>query len=247
LGLAGDLVTTDARTFKDAHVAVKKFVEMREHAPAVGEPTFGPYKRGLIRSLHVGSARGVTTWVEDDDVCWLLGYNEFHRNGHPDDAYEVFNRQYIAGVLLPTDEDWEEFFTEPQDRFLDLLRSTGERLLQQARANPGSEEFETFNDGGTQVICVDVLVEGDGRAEDGWVGLTLPANEVLSNEEVFDLVAALLPEGVVPIFAMEFKDRARRPGEIVYRWEHYAFTGDEDDGDVGQAWAGSPGGPASNG
>ncbi|GAA2169283.1 hypothetical protein GCM10009845_35210 [Pedococcus bigeumensis] len=223
------MVKVDARTFADEHEAVKKLVAMRGAAPDKAEPTYGPYARGLLGSLHVSSARAVTTWIPSDDVCWLLGYNDYHRNGEPDDAYAVFNGQYEDGVLMPTQEDWEAFFEEPVDRFLDMLRETGQRLLEAARANPGHEEFETFDDGGHQVICVDILVLGDGRAEEGWMGLTLPADEVLSDMEVFEMVATLIPEGAVPIYEHKFKDRERRRGEIVYRWEHYEFGRNDDE------------------
>lgn len=169
-----------------------------------------------------------------EDVCWLLAYHEFHQNGDPDDAYNVFIALYSAGQLLPTDKDWEEVLAEEDDEFLDELRRAGERLLERARANPGHEEVETWHDGGHQVMCVDLLVEADGQAEVGWMGLTLPENEVLSDREVFDLVAQLLPPNVKPLYSLKFKDRDRRRGEIVYSWEWYSFH-DKDDESNGTA------------
>lgn len=194
---------------------------MRRGAPEVGEPIFGPFKRGLICSLHVGAARAVTTWDPETDTCWLLAYDGYHRNGEPEDAYAVFIARFNAGDLLPTEDDWDSGLKDVDVAFLDKVREAGARLLELARAHPGKEEVETWTDGGQQVICVDLLIEGDGQAEQGWMGLTLPENETLSDADVFDLVARLVPEGADPLFSQTFKDRQRRKGEIVYTWEHY--------------------------
>lgn len=221
LDLDQKLVYKDARHFRDDHPAVTKFVDMRGAAPDLAEPIYGPFPRGLVCSLHVGSARAVTTWDKQENVCWLLAYNDYHRNGEPDDAYEVFIALYKAGELLPTEEDWSNYFADDADVFFDRLLETGRRLLHQARKNPGREEVETWHNG-RQVMCVDILVEGGGsRAEDGWMGLTLPDDEALSDDEVFALAAALIPPDAVPIYSDKFKGRQRRRGEIVYRWEHY--------------------------
>lgn len=157
----------DARTFVERHAAVKKFVTMREADPAGGEPTYGPYHRGLIRSLHVGSARAVTTWDEVEDVCWLLAYDEYHRNGEPDDAYAVFNDLYSAGRLMPTEDDYDSILLETSDDWFERFCEAGIRLLARARAHPRSEEFETWEGGSRQVICVDMVIEGDESAEEG--------------------------------------------------------------------------------
>lgn len=220
LGLDEDLAKQDARDFKGNHPAVKKFVDMRGAAPSLAEPIYGPFPRGLICSLHVGQSRAVTTWDETENVCWLLAYDDYHRNGEPDDAFEVFIGLYHADELLPTEEDWSQFFADNEDTFFDGLLKTGQRLLERARANPGREEVESWHNG-RQVMCVDILVEGESRAEDGWMGLTLPEDEVLSDNEVFALVSALIPPDATPIYCKKFKGRERRRGEIVYRWEHY--------------------------
>ncbi len=135
---------SDARQFADIHEAVAKFVQMRGAEPGAGEPIYGPRPRGIICSLHVGAARGVTTWVSDENVCWLLGYNAFHRIGDPNDAYAVFNRQHAAGDLMPTEADWERFFAGTDDDFYENFRRDAESLLARARANPGREEVSTW-------------------------------------------------------------------------------------------------------
>lgn len=224
LGLKKDLVESDARDFADSHAAVKKFVAMRGSDPAGGEPTYGDYKRGLICSLHVGSARAVTTWDDVGDVCWLLAYDEYHRIGEPDDAYAVFNDLHSAGRLMPTAEDYEAILLDTSEDWIERFFEAGIRLLERARAHPGSDEFETWEDGGRQVICVDMVVDGDDSAEEGWVGITLPDGVMLNDEQVYELVAGLIPEDADPLWCERFKDRERRRGEIVYKWESYQGT-----------------------
>jgi hypothetical protein len=221
LGLKRDLVERDARDFADSHAAVKKFVTMREADPAGGEPTYGLYKRGLIRSLHVGSARAVTTWDDVEDVCWLLAYDDYHRNGEPDDAYAYFNDLYSVGRLMPTGEDYDAILLDTSEDWIERFFEAGIRLLERARGHPGSDEFETWEDGGRQVICVDMVVEGDESAEEGWMGVTLPDDVTLTDEQVYELVAGLIPDSATPLYCDRFKDRERRRGEIVYRWEFY--------------------------
>ena len=223
LGCDKDLVKKDARDFEDVHPAVKKFVSMRGASPSTGEPSYGPYPRGQIRALHVGAARGVTAWDESEDVCWLLAYNDFHRNGDPNDAFVVFNSLYSAAQLLPTDDDYEHFFADEQEAFLDRMLDASRQLLESARENPGREEVRTWGNG-RQIMCVDVVVEGDSSAEEGWMGLTLPEDEAAPDTEIYELVGELLLPGVVPIYSDKFRDRVRRSGEIVYHWTHYEGT-----------------------
>ncbi len=221
LQLSKNLLKSDARDFKNAHPAVKKFVKMRSVDPAGGEPTHGPYKRGLIRSLHVGSARAVTTWDDQEDVCWLLAFNDYHRNGEPDDAYNLFNGLYSDDKLLPTEDDYDAFFEDDDDDFFERFATTAAELLERARANPGKEEFETWADGGSQVLCIDILVDGDDYMEEGWVSLTLPDGEFLTDDEFYDVALRLVPEGVEPLWSQKFRGRDRRRGEVVFTWTLY--------------------------
>ncbi len=217
-------VLQDARDFKSVHAAVRKFVSMRGAAPDGAEPIYGPFPRGRVGSLHVGEARAATTWDEREDVCWLLAYNDYHRNGDPDDAYNVFIDLYNRDELMPTQRDYDDFLAEDdvdEELVIEGLLEIGAELLARARANPGREEVKTWSDGGHQVMCVDVLVVGQDRAEEGWLGLTLPQDVVLTNEQVYDLVQALLPPDAMPRYEKRFKDRPRRPGEIVFQWDHY--------------------------
>lgn len=215
------MLKSDARAFLDAHPAIRKFVSMRSAAPAGGEPTHGPYKRGLICSLHVGSARAVTTWDDHEGVCWLLAFNDYHRNGDPNDAYNFFNDLYSAGKLLPTEADYEAFFADEEDDFFERFAEAAARLLEKARANPGIEELETWYDGGSQLMCVDVLVDGDDYTEEGWVSLTLPDGEFLTDDEFYDVAVRLVPEEVEPLWSPTFRQRERRRGEVVFNWTLY--------------------------
>jgi hypothetical protein len=217
-------VKLDARDYTDLHASVEKLVAMRGQAPSGGEPISGPFPRGSIRSLHVGSGRAVTAWDPAENVCWLLAFDGYHRNGEADDAYNVFIDLYNANELHPTSQDYKDLFDAEDDGddedMIPGLRDVGERLLARARANPGREEVETFTDGGRQVICVDIVIDGDAQLEEGWLGITLPQDEAISNEEIYGLVQALLPPDVTPTYVQRFRDRERRRGEIVFHWEY---------------------------
>ncbi len=156
-----------------------------------------------------------------EDVCWLLAYDEYHRNGEPDDAYAVFNDLYSAGRLMPTEDGYDSILLARSDDWFERFFEAGIRLLARARAHPGSEAFETWEGGSRQVICVDMVIEGDDSAEEGWMGVTLPDSDMLTDEQVYELVAGLIPEDATPLYSTRFKDRERRRGEIVYRWEFY--------------------------
>lgn len=222
----------DARSFETAHKAVENFVAMRGTEPAMGKAIHGVRPRGLVRSLRVGQGRAVTTWDEEEDVCWLLAYNGFHQSGHPDDAYNVFVELHDNDDdLLPTAEDYELFFNTTDDdeedydgvvrlSLLDQLSVVSAELLQEARAHPLKEAVRTFNVNGKQIMCVDVLVEDDSYAEVGWMSLRLPEDEHLTDAVVYELLSALLPEDVHPLYETKFRDRDRMSGEIVYRWEY---------------------------
>ena len=206
---------------------------MREHDPEKGEPIHGIRPRGKVCSLHVGQGRAVTTWDEEEDVCWLLAWHWFHRNGHPDDCYNLFLALHNNGdKLLPTQEDYESFLDSSdadEDDFdgvmrldlLDELAAMSRELLDEARAHPNVEAIRTFRVNGHQIMCVDALVEEDGRFEDGWISLRLPEDEHLSDLDVYDLLVSVLPEGVMPLYETKFRGRERMPGEIVYHWEHW--------------------------
>ncbi|GAA2469226.1 hypothetical protein [Terrabacter carboxydivorans] len=95
---------------------------------------------------------------------------------------------------------------------------TAAELLERARANPGKEEFETWDDGGKQVLCIDVLVEGDEYMEEGWVSMTLPDGEFLTDDQFYDVALRLVPQNVEPLWTRKFRDRECRRGEVVFTW-----------------------------
>lgn len=161
----------------------------------------------------------------------MLAWHGFHQNGHPEDCYNRFLDLHNNGdKLLPSDDDYDQFFDssdEVEDDYdgvmslglLDELRIISRELLDEARSHPAVEAVRTFRVNGRQIMCIDALVEEDGRYEDGWISLRLPEGEYLSDEDVYDLLLSVLPEGVAPLYEMNFRDRDRMPGEIVYRWE----------------------------
>ncbi|WP_377322543.1 hypothetical protein ACFJIY_24070 [Pimelobacter simplex] len=229
----GSLLQRDARSFTDLHDAVEKFVGMREDDPEKGEPVHGIRPRGKVCSLHVGTGRAVTTWDEEEDVCWLLAYHWFHRNGHPDDCYNIFLDLHNNGDrLLPSASDYATFFDssdedeehESSALTLDLIEElelVSAELLCEARSNPSVEAVRTFRVNGRQIMLVDLVVDSGGSAEEGWMSLRLPEDEHLSDSDLYEMLAALLPEDVHPIFTNKFQDRDSMPGEIVYRWEQW--------------------------
>lgn len=223
----------DARTFRDRHEALDRFVEMRADEPAKGKAIDQVKPRGRVRSLRVGAGRAVTTWDPEEDVCWLLAYHWFHQSGHKDDCYNIFVELHLNGSrLLPSGTDYEVFLDSIDEEdgtdlgvvsvsLIDELEAVSAELLEEARAKPNVEAVCTFRVNGRQVMCVDMLVEPDGFAEEGWMSLKLPEDEYLSDRDVYELLASLLPDEVVPIYETRFRDRERMPGEIVYRWDFY--------------------------
>lgn len=229
---ATNLLKEDARRFQKPPAAVQRLVTMRGAEPAMGKAMDGIVPRGLIKSLRVGEGRGATTWDEEAGVCWLLAYNGFHQNGHKNDCYKVFLRLHADDELLPSEADYVAFFesSDADDEdyegvfhlgLLEELSAISKGLLQDARANPGTESVRTFRVNGEQIMCIDAIVEADGQAEEGWMGLRLPDNEFLADADLYEMVAGLLPEDVLPTFETQFRDRDRMPGEIVLRWDHY--------------------------
>jgi hypothetical protein len=198
----------------------------------MGKAIHGVLPRGRVRSLRAGQGRAVTSWDEEEDVCWLLAHSGFHQNGHPDDAYNTFVELHINGDdLLPTEEDYDRFSQSTEDddedydgvlrlSLLDQLTEVSAELLQEARAHPLIEAVRTSRVNGKQIMCVDVHVEEDAYAEVGWMSLRLPEDEHLSDDVVYELLSALLPEDVHPLYETKFRDRPRMSGEIVYRWEY---------------------------
>ncbi|MCH1867062.1 hypothetical protein [Nocardioides sp. CFH 31398] len=211
---------------------MKKFVAMRGQAPDQGEPVHGGWGFGVVCSLHVGEERAVTTFVVEEDVCWLLAYNDYHRIGDRKDAYNYFIDLYASGDLMPSDKDYETFFensdVDEEDidavmslELLDEVAVISRELLDEARSAPGTEAVRTFRVNGKQLMCVDVVLEPTARAEEGWLSLVLPEDEYLSDDDLYELVASLLPPGVTPLYSNDFRGRARVAGEIVYQWDYY--------------------------
>lgn len=155
---------------------------------------------------------------------WLVAYHSFHQNGHPDDAYAVFGRLHAAEVLTPTVDDVLLLTEETPESLLQRLKEVAPDLLAEARANPGHEAFRTWgksDDLGEAAMLVDMVVVDEEKAEQGWVGITLPKEVAWPAGGLFDIAAALLPPGVTPTPCDKVGPRPLRTGEYAYTWETY--------------------------
>lgn len=189
----------------------------------------GPH--GLFKSLHLGRGRGLTTWDNDDDVCWLVSYGAYHASGDSRDVYNRFELLYAGDQLAPTADDYEALYEITPEELLRNLRELGPKLVSAARDTPGYELVRPFNAANPAhpdaqaVIVIDLVVEATADAEQGWLGLTLPSDCRWPPGGVMDMVAALLPDDV-PSYEVQRTDRVggrpRRPDEVAFTWSRYS-------------------------
>lgn len=231
LGLPDFDASSDARSYVAKHPVVAGFVEKRRLDPSAGEPVrdIGPH--GLYKSLHLGRGRGLTTWDADNDVCWLVAYGGYHASGDHRDVYNDFEATAARGQLAPTVDDYESLFDITPAQLLETLRDLGPRLVSAARETPGYELVRPFNAADPShpdahaVIVIDLVVESDGDAEQGWLGLTLPSDCRWPPGGVLDIVTALLPQDI-PAHEIQRTERVgsrpRKPEEVAFTWSRYA-------------------------
>jgi hypothetical protein len=70
-------------------------------------------------------------------IVWLLAAH-IHREGSPEDAYNVFEQLHRAGRLLPTRGDAERVISAREPRFEDITAQEIAPLVAQAHRNPGT-------------------------------------------------------------------------------------------------------------
>ncbi|QUW18041.1 hypothetical protein [Agrococcus sp. Marseille-Q4369] len=185
-----------------------------------------PY--GHIKTLHVGTGRGVTIYDPDEDVCWLLAFDETHAVGERRDGYARFERLSQRDELLPSDADQELLEEITELAVLDELRAAGQQLYDEARAQPGQEVSNTFRSTrhkqGSVEIVVDLVIDGAEEAEQGWLCIAVPPETTLSMDQLLDVLAALLPEDVDADSleqAYDFHGRTIAYNELAWTWSRY--------------------------
>jgi len=228
LGLPIEHASRDAQHYMREHVAVRTFVELREHAPDVGERVKGVNPYGGIVSLHVGSGRGATYYDAEEDVVWLLAYSATHATHERRDVYQKFMALGERDELLPTQEDYETLETISSVAILDAFEEQCLRAVNEARADPGhtSSSVVLLRNGQRSgiVALVDIHVIEDGSAEQGWVAFTFSPDTRLGPSQVLDLLDAVLPEGAEPEHAADLHGRPLHHNEVAFTWVVYAST-----------------------
>lgn len=222
LGLPTDRLQRDARHYCAEHEALRTFVVKRETAPGTGEPIVDVGKTGSVLSLHVGQGRAATIWDPEADVCWLLAWSATHATGERRDAYQHFMRLDRRGELMPTAEDYEAIDADAVAYIVDGLLDACSDLYKEARANPGIEMSETFENRGA-LILVDLIVVEQDEMEEGWLAVTYPRDTPLTPEVALDLCARILPARI-PVaeinLASHFGRRPIQPGELIFTWSY---------------------------
>ncbi|TCC35074.1 hypothetical protein [Kribbella sindirgiensis] len=170
-------------------------------------------------------------WVESEDTCWLVAYDEYHATGDRKDVYNYFEKLQQRGELAPTEDDWLAVTESTPQDLLEKLRDLAPGLIAEARQSPGTEAMVTFqaqdsDDGGRgqAVMAIDVVVLEREGAEEGWIGVTLPRDTDWPQEGVLAIVAALVPpeidsDALLPSSKLAGRDRHK--GEIVFTWSRY--------------------------
>src|SRR5947209_13597547 len=82
----------------------------------------------LAFSLHSGRYRAATWRQGKMAIVWLLA-THIHREGSPEDAYNIFEQLHRAGRLLPTRADAERVIAAREPRFGDVTSHEIPRLL----------------------------------------------------------------------------------------------------------------------
>lgn len=211
---------------------LRAFLSKRQHDPDEGENVLRVEPRGRIKSLHVGSGRGATIYDRQNDTCWLLAFDETHAVGERRDAYVKFERLSARGELLPTKEDVMALSTVTTADVIDALRAHSAGLYDKAAASSGEEIYTslTLDDGQSAsiTISIELLIEQDDRAEQGWIAFVLPHDPQVPEAQILDLIADMLP-GHVDVdtldHAADVNGRAVRFNELAFTWQHYSDAG----------------------
>lgn len=231
LGLDEAHAAREVERYCAEHDALRSFLSKRRHDPAEGENVLDVNPYGHVKSLHVGKARAATIYDPALDVCWLLAFNETHATGERRDAYNHFVRLSDRDELLPSTGDISALSTVTPANVIDTLRAHGEHLYDAAIAADGVEVCESIAlDNGQDasiVVSIEVVVDRQESAEQGWIAFVLPHDAPVTNELLLDLIADLIPDHVDPDtvdFAATVNSRPVRYNELAFTWSHFTTT-----------------------
>ena len=140
------------------HELVRKFVELRAQDPRGTQKVQPLDNASEVYTLHAGRWRGATWHDQANNAVWLLA-GGFHRSGERTDAYPHFKQLDAAGLLAPTEEDYELLFHIQERTFAEAVLEEAEGLVRQARAVSPAEVRSIL--GGTVPVSVVVLREAD--------------------------------------------------------------------------------------
>lgn len=187
----------------------------------------GP-SHGSVKTLHINRGRAVTIFDADKNVCWLIGYGPTHAKGEDRDVFNDFERLDGRGELLPTADDYELLETLSTAAQIDALTELGLALYEEARSEPGVEVNRTLGlkDGaqGSMLIVIDLEVFDDGEAEQGWIVFTIPPQTGIGEEQLYDVLNAILPSNMdLDSLARvaQIGDRTINYNELAWTWSCY--------------------------
>lgn len=126
--------------------------------------------------------RGATWHDEQNGVIWLCAYRR-HESGAADEAFPYFKQLDAEGRSLPTREDYERLLEDRNRRFADAVVDDAQRLLSEARDEPGVEKPGVLADSVAAGVAVEVVETLEEtyvaiRADDlrpGWLDIVLAA------------------------------------------------------------------------
>lgn len=161
----------------------------------------------------------MTTWDEDNDVCWMVAYGATHASGEDRDCYNYFESLSGRGELAPTADDYEGLWEVSAEAVLDVLPDLGRELYAEAKARPGEEASRSFADG-KAFMMVDIVVFDTGNGEEGAILLTVPQTIPHGFDVIVDYLARLLP----PHVDLDTIEQAARFGGRLCRYDELAWT-----------------------
>ena len=153
-------------------------------------------KSPLIFRIRHGNRRGAT-WVNGDDVLWLLAVEE-RREGSDDDAYQYFAALHRRGRLLPTEDDALRLRSEGAAQWLLSIRSEIITLCTEAtfslESNLPFEQVRTLSSGITVRLRA---VPGD--LQEIWFAISVrDADGIYYRKEWRDLMFAVVEQELNP-------------------------------------------------